>query len=122
MLAIGKRDPVIRLRRVRSIGSRDCILEDIHLPARLFPRLELQDLPNNLYELYASEFGVTIGRASEKLKAVAAEEEDAEALGIAPGTPLLRIDRLAYSLDGRRAEWRVSLCHTDEIHYLSDLR
>jgi GntR family transcriptional regulator len=35
---------------------------------------------------------------------------------------LLSIDRTAFALDGRPVEWRVSLCLTDTLHYLSDLR
>ena len=122
ILKLKSRDLVLQIDRVRFLQGEACVLERIHLPATLFPQMETRDLPNNLYELYAAEYGVTIGRASEKLKAVAAAESDAEALGVAAGTPLLRIDRLAYDLDARPAEWRVSMCRTDTIHYWSDLR
>jgi GntR family transcriptional regulator len=121
-LDLKPRDKVVRLERVRSIGGEPCILERIHLPAPLFPDIEARPLPNNLYELYASEYGVAIGRASEKLKAVAASAAEARALGVGAGSPLLRIDRIAFALDGRKVEWRVSLCHTDRVHYWSDLR
>jgi GntR family transcriptional regulator len=121
-LGIPAAQPVLRLKRVRLIGGRACMLETIVLPAALFPGLESRPIPNNLYELYATEFGVTIGRASEKLKAVAAGPEEALHLDLDPGTPLLRIDRQAFALDGRLAEWRVSLCRTDGLHYASDLR
>jgi len=43
-------------------------------------------------------------------------------LGVPAGHPLLQIDRIAFALDGRRAEWRVWLCRTDSLHYLSELR
>jgi GntR family transcriptional regulator len=33
----------------------------------------------------------------------------------------LSIDRTALAIDGRPVEWRVSLCRTDFVHYLSDL-
>jgi GntR family transcriptional regulator len=46
----------------------------------------------------------------------------ARLLGIPPGAPLLRIDRTAFSIDGKLVEWRVSLCRTERAHYLSDLR
>lgn len=121
-LGLEAREQIVRVDRLRSIGGVTCILEQVHLPASLFPDLETRPLPNNLYELYALEFGVTIGRASEKLKAVAATEKEAEALGMAAGHPLLRVDRLAYALDGRRVEWRISLCRTESFHYWSDLR
>ena len=122
VLGLKPRDPVVQIERVRSLRGEACVAERIRLPAALFRGIESRDLPNNLYELYASEFGVTIGRASEKLKAVAAEDWAATALGVPVGTPLLQVDRLAYDLDGRRVEWRVSLCRTETIHYWSDLR
>jgi GntR family transcriptional regulator len=113
---------VVRIERLRSLAGRVCIVERILLPRALFPGIEKRDLPNNLYELYRSDFGVTIVRASEKLKAVAATRREAKTLGLAVGAPLLSIDRTAFALDGRPVEWRVSLCRTDTLHYLSELR
>jgi GntR family transcriptional regulator len=113
---------VVRLERVRSLAGEVCIAERIVVPAGLFPGLAERELPNNLYELYAAQFGIVIGRASEKLRAVAAGSREAELLGVAPGAALLRVDRTAFSIDGRLAEWRVSWCRTERVHYLSDLR
>ncbi|WP_230533432.1 GntR family transcriptional regulator [Microvirga roseola] len=121
-LGLGRRDCVLVLDRIRTLAGQACVLERICLPAALFPGLEKREVPNNLYQLYAMEFGVTIGHASEKLKAVAATGEEAQHLGVAVGEPLLRVDRLAFSLDQRPVEWRVSLCRTDQAHYISDLR
>jgi len=122
VLGLTPRTRIFRVDRVRSVSGQLCVLERICLPAALFPGIETRELPNNLYEFYAVEFGVTIARASEKLKAVAAGPREASVLGVEPGHPLLRIDRTAFALDGRRAEWRVWLCVTDSTHYLSDLR
>ena len=113
---------VVRLERVRSLAGEVCIAERIVVPAALFPGMADRELPNNLYELYAAQFGVVVGRASEKLRAVAAGARERELLGVAMGTPLLRVDRTAFSIDGRLAEWRVSWCRTERVHYLSDLR
>jgi GntR family transcriptional regulator len=115
-------EPLLALERVRLLAGETCMHERICLPAALFPDLDREGIPNNLYELYATRFGVTIGRASEKLKAVAATGREAATLGIDAGHPLLRIDRLAFTVDGRPVERRVTLCRTDKIHYLSDLR
>jgi GntR family transcriptional regulator len=113
---------VVRIERVRTLARRVCIVERILLPRVLFPGIEKRDLPNNLYELYRSDFRVTVVRASEKLKAVAATGRAAKHLGVAAGAPLLAIDRTAFALDGRPVEWRLSLCSTDRLHYLSELR
>ena len=113
---------VIALERIRSIAGKACIVEAITLPKALFPGAEKIVLPNNLYELYRSRFGVPIARAAERLKAVAATRREAKHLGLKVGAPLLKIDRTAFALDGRPVEWRVSMCQTDRTHYLSDLR
>lgn len=113
---------VVKLDRLRSIGTKLCIFERIVLPKALFPGIEKRTLPNNLYELYRSTFGVTIVRTTEKLKAIAASRTVAKHLGIEPAAPLLQIDRVAFGIDGRPAEWRLSQCLTDTVHYLSDLR
>lgn len=113
---------VVRIERLRSLAGRTCIVERIVLPRALFPGIGKRDLPNNLYELYRSDFGVTVVRAAEKLKAIAASHRDAARLGVAPGTPLLSIDRRAFAADGRAVEWRVSRCLTEALHYWSDLR
>ncbi len=113
---------IVCIERVRSLAGQVCIVESIVLPGMLFPRLERRVLPNNLYELYRAEFGVTIARATERLKAVAAGRREARHLGVAVGAPLLSVDRIALAIDGGPVEWRVSLCRTDSVHYLSDLR
>lgn len=112
---------IVRIERLRSLAGQVCIYERIALPRALFPGIEKRELPNNLYELYRSDFGVTIVRASEKLKAVSAGKREAKHLGAPAGAPLLSIDRTALAADGKPVEWRLSLCRTDALHYWSDL-
>jgi GntR family transcriptional regulator len=122
-LGIGLKESVVAIERVRSLDGRPCIHEKIVLPRALFPRIErIKDLPNNLYALYSVKYGVTIARGSESLKAVAADARQVELLETGMGEPILLIDRVALGVDGTRAEWRRSLCRTDQSHYLSDLK
>lgn len=121
-LAIRKGAAVLQIERVRSLAGTTCIFERIWLPRTLFPGLGKQELPNNLYNLYATEFGVTIARASERIKAVAARAVEAKHLDVDLGTPLLSIDRTAFAIDGTPAERRVSICRTDHFHYACDPR
>jgi GntR family transcriptional regulator len=114
-------EPVIRIRRVRSLEGRPCIAETITLPAALFDGLEREPVPNNLYDLYARRYGVTVGGGSERIKAVAADGEAAQVLGVPVGAPLMLIDRVATALDGRPVERRLSLCDTTAITYLTEL-
>lgn len=113
---------VIRIRRLRSLDAVPIILETLTLPQRVFPGLETGPIPNNLYSLFAARYGVTIANARERLKAVALDADEASLLAAPAGTPALRIDRIAFSLDGSPVERRLSICLTKEAHYLSDLR
>lgn len=121
-LGLAAGEKVVQIERVRSLAGVVCVAEGMALPHRLFAGIETRDLPNNLYELYAASFGVTVARASERLKAVAATPRTAKHLDVAVGEPLLSVDRVAFGVDGARVEWRVSLCRTDRFHYLCDLR
>lgn len=121
-LKLSQRADVIRVKRVRSLAGKPVISELVVLPAALFPGIDRTDVPNNLYGLYATQYGITVANARERMKAVALGREDAELLGVAAGSPALLIDRLAFALDGAPVEWRVSNCLTDEFHYLSDLK
>ena len=121
-LDLGAGARVIRIRRLRMIAGTPLILETLSLPQAVFPGLEATPVPNNLYSLFATRYGVTIARARERLKAVSLSAAEAAALGVKAGSPALRIDRIALALDGMPAERRLSLCLTTDAHYLSDLR
>jgi GntR family transcriptional regulator len=110
--------------RLRTIGGAPVLLERIAIPEALFPGLALpvgEELPDELYETYEQRFGVTIARAAERLRAVAAGAEEARHLQVPPGAPLLEIDRIALALDGVAAEWRVSRCATAHHHYIAEI-
>ena len=78
--------------------------------------------PGQLIRLYSVRWGISIGRASERLKAVPASASDAKQLGCPPSAPLLEISRVAFDLENRPVELRVSRCLTDGFHYSSELR
>jgi GntR family transcriptional regulator len=122
-LALRAGAETIRIERVRTIRDKPLIVETITLPAARIRGFDaIEEVPNNVYRLYSQRWGITIGRASEKLKAVSAVAADAAELGCPVGAPLLEISRIAYDLEAKPVELRVSRCLTDGIHYSSDLR
>lgn len=111
---------IVCIERIRYLDNQPTILEKIVLPARLFQKLgkqQARDLPNTLYQLYETQFGITINRAEEQLRAVAATDREASLLGLEAGTPLLEIERTALTLDGTPVELRISRCNTSNHHY-----
>ncbi len=115
-------DKVMRIKRVRYLGTKPVVCQNISLPVKIFAGLGNKDeLPNTLYKLYESDYDVKIVKAVEKLRAVIVKEEHAKLLGIPEGSPVMEADRTAIALDGSHAEWRLSYVNTQSHYYLSEL-
>ncbi|MDP2734528.1 MAG: GntR family transcriptional regulator [Hoeflea sp.] len=116
-------DEVFRIERIRSLSGLPILIETITLPVNRFPDFDhLTIIPNNVYRLYSERWGITIGSAEERLKAISASSRDAVKLGCHPGEPLLLISRVARDLEDRPVELRWSRCISREIHYAVNLR
>jgi GntR family transcriptional regulator len=115
---------VIKLRRSISFRGQPEVLDDIWLPHASFKGLtaqRLSDYRGPMYGLFETEFGVRMIRAQEKLRAVAASAEAAKLLGVAPGTPLLSVERLTLTYGDRPVELRRGLYRTESYHYRNEL-
>jgi GntR family transcriptional regulator len=77
--------------------------------------------PGTLYSLYETHYGIRIIHAEERLRAVAADKTATDALGVKPNTPLLDIERLAYTYGDKPVEWRRSRCNSDQHCYFNRL-
>jgi GntR family transcriptional regulator len=122
-LELRDRDAVFEITRLRLIDGEPAIRETIILPERLFPRLDrIGDLPNTLYSLYQSKFGITVAAAREELRAATATREDQSSLGLKPGNPILVIGRVALALTGQPVEWRESRVRSDHLVYAVTLQ
>jgi len=94
------------------------------LDARQFPGMtlaELEEFGGSVYSFYESVFGVRMIRAEERLRAVAADSVAAAHLQVAKGTPLLCVDRVAFTYGDKPVEWRRGLCRTDGFSYFNEL-
>ena len=60
-------------------------------------------------------------RAEEKIRAVAADATSAELLALAPGTPLLSVERLALTYGDKPVELRRGLYSTASHYYRNEL-
>jgi GntR family transcriptional regulator len=123
-LAIAPLDKVIRIRNVLSLSARPVLVDDITLPAPLFPGLTEKILlarGNTIYHLYQSRYGINVLRTDERLRAVLAGRDVAQLLGIAAGSPLLEIRRVALTFRDRPVELRLSRVDTARHDYHNTL-
>jgi GntR family transcriptional regulator len=108
-----------------SLQGRAVVHDRIAMPAALFKGLterRFRDRPGTVYRLYQSEFGITVVRAAERARAVAADRNVARVLGIAPNTPVMQVRRTALTFGDKPVEYRVSVIDTarhDYVHLLS---
>ncbi len=117
-------DGVIFIRRVLSFGGEPTVVEEITLPATTFKGLTAAKLSahrGSIYHLYEAEYGTQMIRADERLRAVAADAATAAVLDLAKGTPLLSVERVAYTYGDRPVEYRLGLCRTDTHFYRNRL-
>jgi GntR family transcriptional regulator len=117
-------DAVVQVRRVLSFDSVPTILEDMWLPGTAFKGLSNEQLAAHqgpTYALFEVEFGVRMVRAEEKIRAVAADAQQAELLATRAGAPLLSVERLSYTYNDLPMELRRGLYRTDTHHYRNDL-
>jgi GntR family transcriptional regulator len=117
-------DPVLQVKRVLSFGGQPAILEELWLPGVPFKGLTVETLSFDkgpMYALFESQFGVRMVRADEKIKAMAADTETAALLQVAPGSPLLSVERLAFTYNDVPMELRRGLYRTDHWHYRNEL-
>ena len=124
--ALGLRsgDAVLLVRRILAFAGVPTILEDIWLPATPFKGLtaeRLSDYHGAMYALFETEFGVRMVRADERLRAVNPDEAQAQLLQVTAATPLLSVERIAYTYNDTPMELRRGLYRTDTHHYRNAL-
>ena len=123
-LALRSGDPVMQAKRILSFAGVPTILEDIWLPGQAFKGLTTEQLANYqgpTYAMFELDFGVRMVRAEEKIRAVLPDEEQAQLLQITPVTPLLSVERIAYTYNDVPMELRRGLYLTDTHHYRNEL-
>ncbi len=102
-IAVG--DPAYRIERLRLADDEPLTLEDSWVPVALFPGLLDHDMRDSLYALMRDVYLRPPVRAVERLEPTLADPRQAQALGVAPGAPLMLITRVAFSVDDTPVEF-----------------
>ncbi len=106
------------------LQGRAVVHDRIVLPASMFRSLtekRLRERRSTLYQLYQDEFGITVVRALERARAVAADRETSRVLALPPAMPMLQVRRTALTFGDKPVEYRVSMLHTAAHDYVQSL-
>jgi GntR family transcriptional regulator len=94
---------LLYLKRLRTINSKPIAVEDAYLPVNMYPGIEAMKLSEgSLYSQIEDRWGVVPAWTDALLEPVAATEEQAMALQVPIGSPLL-------------TAWRVTLTENDQV-------
>lgn len=115
-------EPALQVENRLRLQGRPVVHDRLTIPAALFPGLtekRWRERPSTIYHLYQSEYGITVVRALERLRAVGADRSIARVLGVPQGQPMLQVRRVAIALGGKPVEWRVSTVMTGQHEYVN---
>ncbi|MGE5650524.1 MAG: GntR family transcriptional regulator [Bacillota bacterium] len=124
LLDIKSGDSVVFIKRVQSFDGEPIIVEELWLPGAIFKGLtaeRLVEYKGPMYGLFETEFGTRMIRATEKIRAVSADEATSELLQVAVRTPLLSVERVSFTYGDKPVEVRRGLYLTDHHHYQNEL-
>jgi GntR family transcriptional regulator len=114
-LDLGRDGAVHEIVRVRSAGRAPLALERSFFPAAAFPGLLERRLTGSLYDLLGRRYRQEPRTADEYVDPVVAGEPEAALLAVAPGTPLLLVQRTASTAAGLPVEFARDLFRPDRI-------
>jgi GntR family transcriptional regulator len=120
-LSLQKGDKVFRIRRVRFNDDEPSMLEEASVPAALFPGLEEMTAFTHRIVCLAQKYGILLGKAEERISIASTSPRVADALRMVPGSPVVVLDRVVRTIDGRPVEWRMAWCQLAKNYYLAQM-
>jgi GntR family transcriptional regulator len=112
-LGLDRGEHVHEVVRVRSANREPLAIEQSCFPAALFPDLLEHRLTGSLYRLLAKEYDLAPHTAAEVLEPVIASTEQADLLQVAQGSPLMLIERTAFTASGAAVEYAHDVFRAD---------
>jgi GntR family transcriptional regulator len=114
-LSLERGADVHEIVRVRTANREPLALERAYFPASAFPDLLDQRLTGSIYSLLARRYGQSPHTAVETLEPVAAKPTEATLLQIDAGTPVMLIERTAFTAAGLAVEFARDLFRSDRV-------
>lgn len=98
-------ESLILLKRLRSIHETPVMVSVAYIPEMFCPNLMHDTLEGSLYSALTARYGIPILNATDTLESVAADAVTARLLRVPGRTPLMYVERLAYTTGDRPLHW-----------------
>lgn len=117
-LGLAEGTQVAQIRRVRHLNRSPVSLEITYLPAAIGERLRTADLARrDIFLIIENDYGIALGHADVRIDAILADAPTAAALQVAPGSALLRMERLTHSAAGAPLDFEYLYFRGDAFQY-----
>ena len=108
---------LLLIRRLASVDSEPVALLDAYLSPQSFPKLaQAELLEGSLYLTMEALYGVVPTRAVSTIEVIRCQE-DAELLGLTPGTPALQVEGTTFDADDRPVEFSRVIYRADRFRF-----
>ena len=113
---------VTRIRRVRLADRQPISFDETYLPLDIGQRIVTHDLSREpIFTLLEQQYGIPIVDAEYAMEAIAAPEHVADALGVAPNSPIFLIERTSYSTANTPIDYERLYYRGDAIRFVTRL-
>jgi GntR family transcriptional regulator len=115
-------EPLYKVVRLRLGGGVPLALETSFFPARLVPGLLDYDLERHSIYRLMERYDARPVRATQSLEPVPARDQEAEALEVPAGSPLMLVERIAWDTQDRPVEYAKDIYRGDRSRFVAELR
>lgn len=117
-LGLAKRERVTELKRLRFLNRQPISLDITYLPLALGERLAKENLATrDVFLILENNFGISLGHADLQIGSALADEPLARQLRIEEGSPVLFIERLTHTGDGKPVDYEHLYYRGDAFQY-----
>jgi GntR family transcriptional regulator len=109
---------VTEIRRVRHLNREPISLDIFYVNISIGERLVKEDLASrDIFLIQENDYGIPLGFADLTIDAVLANAETAELLQISAASPILRVERLSHTEDGKPLNFEYLYCRADNFQF-----
>lgn len=113
-LALTPGEDVFSLERLRTSDGEPCYLEHLFMQRSFIPEASAHDFSKESLRAYVGEIlKTTWSSVNQRISSIPADEHAATLLDIAPGTPLLRIEKVSFDVRNVPREYVVTDYRSD---------
>jgi GntR family transcriptional regulator len=118
-LGLESPDKLLYIQRLISVKNAPLALAYTYLctPPDFFPDVKKLERAGTVFAIIEQELGIKFTRGEQQVWAAAASAEEAEALEIEPGAPVLVTVTTMFTSDGKSGGWRRALHRAEDFKY-----